>query len=178
MTDYSLWEVILNGDSSTPIRVVDGVVQAIAPTTVELQKLISQLKILGESLSQEDINMKFLRSLPSEWRTHTLIWRNKDDLGDQSLDDLFNNLKIYEAEGNPQQDLKDKGVIDSGFLRHMAGNISYLSDFKELNEGYVEFGGNSKGGKITGKGKIKTGKLDFNDVYFVKELKFNLFSVS
>nr|GEV08681.1 uncharacterized mitochondrial protein AtMg00810-like [Tanacetum cinerariifolium] len=40
------------------------------------------------------------------------------------------------------------------------------------------FGGNSKGGKITGKGKIRTGKLDFDDVYFVKELKFNLFSVS
>ncbi|GJU21322.1 hypothetical protein Tco_1154664 [Tanacetum coccineum] len=35
-----------------------------------------------------------------------------------------------------------------------------------------------KGGKITGKGKIRTGKLDFEDVYFVKELKFNLFSVS
>nr|GFC02686.1 ribonuclease H-like domain-containing protein [Tanacetum cinerariifolium] len=49
---------------------------------------------------------------------------------------------------------------------------------KELNRGYVAFGGNPKGGKITGKGKIKTGKLDFDDVYFVKELKFNLFSVS
>nr|GEW82652.1 putative ribonuclease H-like domain-containing protein [Tanacetum cinerariifolium] len=63
-----------------------------------LQKLISELEILGESPSQEDINMKFLRSLPSEWRNHTLIWRNKDDLEDQSLDDLFNNLKIYETE--------------------------------------------------------------------------------
>nr|GEX29448.1 hypothetical protein [Tanacetum cinerariifolium] len=63
-----------------------------------LQKLINQLEILGESLSQEDINLKFLRSLPTEWRTHTLIWRNKKDLEDQSLDDLFNNLKIYEAE--------------------------------------------------------------------------------
>nr|GFA72845.1 hypothetical protein [Tanacetum cinerariifolium] len=58
------------------------------------------------------------------------------------------------------------------------GNMSYLSDFEELNRGYVAFGGNPKGGKITGKGKIKTGKLDFNDVYFVKELKFNLFNVS
>nr|GFB00001.1 ribonuclease H-like domain-containing protein [Tanacetum cinerariifolium] len=56
--------------------------------------------------------------------------------------------------------------------------MSYLSDFEELNEGYVAFGGNPNGGKITGKGKIKTGKLDFDDVYFVKELKFNLFSVS
>nr|GEX38915.1 hypothetical protein [Tanacetum cinerariifolium] len=63
-----------------------------------LQKLICQLEILGESLSQEDINMKFLRSLPSEWRTHTLIRKNKADLEDQSLDDLFNNLKIYEVE--------------------------------------------------------------------------------
>nr|GFA36676.1 hypothetical protein [Tanacetum cinerariifolium] len=47
----------------------------------------------------------------------------------------------------------------------------------ELNVGYVAFGGNPKGGKITGKGTIKIGKLDFEDVYFVKELKFNLFSV-
>nr|GEZ61790.1 hypothetical protein [Tanacetum cinerariifolium] len=63
-----------------------------------LQKLISQLEILRESLSQEDINLKFLRSLPTEWRTHTLIWRNKTDLEEQSLDDLFNSLKIYGAE--------------------------------------------------------------------------------
>nr|GEZ29782.1 ribonuclease H-like domain-containing protein [Tanacetum cinerariifolium] len=82
------------------------------------------------------------------------------------------------SAGNPQQALKDKGVIDSGCSRHMSGNMSYLSDFEELNEGYVSFGGNPKGGKITGKGKIKAWKLDFDDVYFVKELKFNLFSVS
>nr|GEV97031.1 transposon Ty3-G Gag-Pol polyprotein [Tanacetum cinerariifolium] len=151
MTHYSLWEVILNGDSSALIRVVDGVLQPVAPTTAEqrlkrknelkargtllmalpdkdqlkfnfhkvaktlmeaiekstesldqihdrLQKLISQLEILGVSRLQEDINLKFLRSLPSEWRTHTLIWRNKTDLEEQSLDDLFNRFKIYEAE--------------------------------------------------------------------------------
>nr|GEV28207.1 retrovirus-related Pol polyprotein from transposon TNT 1-94 [Tanacetum cinerariifolium] len=80
--------------------------------------------------------------------------------------------------GNPQYALKDKGVINSGCSRHMTGNMSYLSEFEELNGGYVAFGGNPKGGKITGKGKIKTGKLDFEEVYFVKELKFNLFSVS
>nr|GEU89555.1 retrovirus-related Pol polyprotein from transposon TNT 1-94 [Tanacetum cinerariifolium] len=72
----------------------------------------------------------------------------------------------------------DKGVIDSGCSRHMTGNMSYLSDFQELNGGYVAFGGNPKGDKILGKGKRKTGKLDFKDVYFVKELKFNLFNVS
>nr|GEX78973.1 ribonuclease H-like domain-containing protein [Tanacetum cinerariifolium] len=60
----------------------------------------------------------------------------------------------------------------------MTGNISYLSNFKEINRGYVAFGGNPKGGKITCKVKIRRRKLDFDDVSFVKELKFNLFSVS
>nr|GEX99705.1 ribonuclease H-like domain-containing protein [Tanacetum cinerariifolium] len=162
MTDYSLWEVIPNGDAPLPTKVIEGVVQPLAPTTAEqrlarknelkargtllmalpdkhqlkfnihkdaktimeaiekrfsgnkdtkkvqktllkqqyenftglssecldqiharLQKLISQLEILGESLSQEDINLKFLRSLHAEWRTHTLIWRNKTNLEDQ-----------------------------------------------------------------------------------------------
>nr|GFA39778.1 hypothetical protein [Tanacetum cinerariifolium] len=64
----------------------------------KLQKLISQLEIHWVSLSQEDVNLKFLRSLPSEWKTHTLIWRNKTYLEDKSLDDLFNSLKIYESE--------------------------------------------------------------------------------
>nr|GEV30328.1 hypothetical protein [Tanacetum cinerariifolium] len=81
-------------------------------------------------------------------------------------------------KGIPQQALKDKGVSDSGCSRHMTGNIYFLLDFEAFNGGYVAFGGNPKGGKILGKGKIKTGKLDFDDVYFVKELKFNLFSVS
>nr|GEY01212.1 hypothetical protein [Tanacetum cinerariifolium] len=58
------------------------------------------------------------------------------------------------------------------------GNISYLTDFKEFDGGYVAFGGGAKGGKITGKGIIITGKLDFKDVYFVKELQFNHFSIS
>nr|GEU71474.1 putative ribonuclease H-like domain-containing protein [Tanacetum cinerariifolium] len=56
--------------------------------------------------------------------------------------------------------------------------MSYLSDFEAINGEYVAFGRNPKGGKIIGKGKIRTGKLDFNDVYFVKEIKFNLFSIS
>nr|GFA04249.1 putative ribonuclease H-like domain-containing protein [Tanacetum cinerariifolium] len=60
----------------------------------------------------------------------------------------------------------------------MIGNISYLTNFKEHDGGYVAFGGGANGVKITGKGIIRTGKLDFEDVYFVKELKFNIFSVS
>nr|GEX06854.1 putative ribonuclease H-like domain-containing protein [Tanacetum cinerariifolium] len=55
---------------------------------------------------------------------------------------------------------QDKGVIDSGCSRHMTGNISYLSDFEELNGRYFTFGGNPKGGKISGKGSGPTWLFD------------------
>ncbi|GKB35008.1 hypothetical protein Tco_0879950 [Tanacetum coccineum] len=70
--------------------------------------------------------------------------------------------------GHPQKE--DQGYVDSGCSRHMIGNMSYLSDFKEFDRGYVTFGGGAKGGKITSKGTLKTSKLDFEDVHFVKEL--------
>nr|GEU62194.1 ribonuclease H-like domain-containing protein [Tanacetum cinerariifolium] len=57
-------------------------------------------------------------------------------------------------------------------------NVQHQRPAKHVNGGYVAFCGNPKGGKIIGKGKIRTGKLDSDDVYFVKELKYNLFSVS
>ncbi|GJT70698.1 putative ribonuclease H-like domain-containing protein [Tanacetum coccineum] len=96
-----------------------------------------------------------------------------DGLGPQKKLIFLSNV-----QGNPQMDLQDQGVIDSGCSRHMTGNMSYLTDYEEIDGGYVAFGGNPKGGKITGKGTIKTGNLDFENVYFVRELKFNLFSVS
>ncbi|GKD18652.1 hypothetical protein Tco_1207810, partial [Tanacetum coccineum] len=63
-----------------------------------LQKLINQLEIHRETISQEDLNLKLLRSLPSEWKTHTLIWRNKSNLDTLSMDDPYNNMKIYKSE--------------------------------------------------------------------------------
>ncbi|GJT81993.1 hypothetical protein Tco_1056335 [Tanacetum coccineum] len=196
MTDYALWEVILNGDSPLPMRTVDGVETAVPPTTADqklvrknelkargtllmalpnehqlkfnsyksakslieaiekrfggnkeskkvqktllkqqyenfngnssegldqiydrLQKLISQLEIHGETISQEDLNLKLLRSLPSEWKTHTLIWRNKPDLETLSMNDLYNNLKIYETEvkgsSSTSQNTKNVAFVSS-----------------------------------------------------------------
>nr|GEZ60511.1 hypothetical protein [Tanacetum cinerariifolium] len=51
MTDYSLWEVILNGDSPAPTRVIEGVLQPVAPTTTE-QRLArkNELKARGTLL--------------------------------------------------------------------------------------------------------------------------------
>ncbi|GJS62752.1 hypothetical protein Tco_0677316 [Tanacetum coccineum] len=177
MINYSLWEVIKNGNAPPITKVVEGVETIIAPTSTEekaqrrlklkarstllmgipnehqlkfnsikdaksllqavekrfggnattkktqrnnlkqqyekftasssevldqtfdrLQKLISQLEIHGESVSQEDVNQKFLRSLSPEWNTHTIVWRNKPEIDTLSMDDLYNNLKIYEPE--------------------------------------------------------------------------------
>nr|GEY60294.1 ribonuclease H-like domain-containing protein [Tanacetum cinerariifolium] len=78
--------------------------------------------------------------------------------------------------GSSQNNIDDKGYWDSGYSRHMTGNISYLFYYEPFDEGYVSFG--QGGCKITRKGTIKTGKLKFENVYFVKDLKYNLFSVS
>nr|GEZ42132.1 ribonuclease H-like domain-containing protein [Tanacetum cinerariifolium] len=148
MTDYSLWEVILNGDSPIPSRTVEEVVQPVTLTTAE-HKLARKnvLKVRGTLLMalpakhqlkfnsykdaktlMEAIEKRFGGNtetkkvqktlLKQQFKnffgsssegldqihdmlqklTHTLIWRNKTDLEDKSIDDLFNSLKIYKSE--------------------------------------------------------------------------------
>nr|GEU74982.1 hypothetical protein [Tanacetum cinerariifolium] len=170
MTDYALWEVILNGDSPPLTISVEGVETPYPPTIIEeklarknklkargtllmallnehqlkfnsyksakslmeaiekrfgegldqiydrLQNLISQLEIHEETISQKDLKLKLLRSLPSEWKTNALIWRNKPDLETLSMDDLYNNLKIYKAE-----------VMGGDGLKVADGNVEYES---------------------------------------------------
>ncbi|GKA77909.1 hypothetical protein Tco_0784446 [Tanacetum coccineum] len=89
----------------------------------------------------------------------------------------INSVKASACWGNPhQKEYKEKGVIDSGYSRHMTGNKCYLTEFEDYDGGFVSFGDGK--GRISGKGKIKTGTLDFDDVYFCEELKYNLFNVS
>nr|GEV03467.1 ribonuclease H-like domain-containing protein [Tanacetum cinerariifolium] len=351
MTDYSLWEVILNGDSPVPIRIVEGVLQPVAPTTAEqssedldqihdrLQKLVSQLEIHGVSLSQKDVNLKLMVQAEEEPANYDWSYQAEEEPANYALMAFSSNSSSNNelSPTKPEQDLShttrpsapiiedwvsdfedesetkapqfvlsfvqsseqvkylrhsiqpietsipaatpaplsqkstssgkirnrktcfvcksvDHLIKDSDYhakkiaqptqrnyahradhkqyaslphkkpQKHMVptavltqskptsnlpprvtaaqapvvsaaqgvqgkwiqvsvglgpkGNMSYLSNFEELNDGYVAFGGNPKGGKISGKGKIKTRKLDFEDVYFVKELKFNIFSVS
>ncbi|GJW10558.1 putative ribonuclease H-like domain-containing protein [Tanacetum coccineum] len=86
---------------------------------------------------------------------------------------VWNNLR----RDNPQlEEYKEKGVIDNGCSRHMTGNKSYLTEYEDYDGGLVSFGDGK--GRISGKGKIKTEKLDFDNVHFCKELKYNMFSVS
>ncbi|GKD39345.1 putative ribonuclease H-like domain-containing protein, partial [Tanacetum coccineum] len=106
------------------------------------------------------------------------IWRPTGNVIDHTSKDSGSYMLKRFDYGNPQYTLQDQGIFDSGCSRHMTGNKSFLTDYQEVDGGFVAFAGSPKGGKITRKGKIRTGKLDFEDVYFVKELKFNLFSVS
>nr|GEW24377.1 hypothetical protein [Tanacetum cinerariifolium] len=85
-------------------------------------------------------------------------------------------VKYAEMYRNAIKSPKVRGYWDSGCSQRMTGNLSYLSKYDPYDGGYFSFG--QGGGKITGKGIIKTGKLEFEYVYFVKELKYNLFSVS
>ncbi|GJU83335.1 ribonuclease H-like domain-containing protein [Tanacetum coccineum] len=65
----------------------------------DAKKLLKAVeKRFDEKLSQEDVNKKLLRSLSPEWNTHVVVWRNKADLDTMSMDDLYNNLKVYEPE--------------------------------------------------------------------------------
>ncbi|GJZ68939.1 retrovirus-related pol polyprotein from transposon TNT 1-94 [Tanacetum coccineum] len=65
-------------------------------TTFQLQKIVSRLAILGVVIAQEDLNSKFLSSLPPEWNTHVVVWMNKAKIETMSIDDLYNNFKIIE----------------------------------------------------------------------------------
>ncbi|GJZ47220.1 hypothetical protein Tco_0601052 [Tanacetum coccineum] len=78
-------------------------------------------------------------------------WSDQAEEGPTNFTLMAHSSTSSNSEGNPQMDLQDKEVIDSGCSRHMTGNMSYLTDYEEIDGGYVAFGGNPKGGKITGK---------------------------
>ncbi|GJV66851.1 putative ribonuclease H-like domain-containing protein [Tanacetum coccineum] len=103
-----------------------------------------------------------------------VIGDHKDTTGKVSPNTMVDPVLEIEY---PHRALKNKEIVDSGCSKHMTKNKAYLAEFQDFNGGPVTFRGSK--GYITGKGKIKTGKLDFEDVCFVKELQhFNLFSVS
>ncbi|GJZ64117.1 synaptobrevin, longin-like domain protein, partial [Tanacetum coccineum] len=78
---------------------------------------------------------------------------------------------------NSYTDAEDEGIFDSGCSRSMTSNMERLDDFQEFQGGKVTFGGGE--GRVTGKGTIRTPTLDFENVYYAKELQqFNLFSIS
>ncbi|GJX43100.1 hypothetical protein Tco_0259776 [Tanacetum coccineum] len=148
---------------------------------------ISTVRLVNTADPKTKVN-DALPTTYSYFKAHSLVKRTfnqKSAAKTNKFNEKVNTARVNnvttagpKAVGNPQYTLQDQGIFDSGCSRHMTGNKSFLTDYQEIDGGFVAFGGSPKGGKITGKGKIRTGKLDFEDVYFVKELKFNLFSVS
>ncbi|GJV71745.1 ribonuclease H-like domain-containing protein [Tanacetum coccineum] len=96
----------------------------------------------------------------------------------QVSDGLASQKKLIflsDVQGNPQMDLQDKGVIDSGCSRHMIRNMSYNTNYKEIDGGYVAFGGNPKGGKITRKVDHKVKVIRCDNVIEFKNKEMNQF---
>nr|GEY12390.1 ribonuclease H-like domain-containing protein [Tanacetum cinerariifolium] len=81
-------------------------------------------------------------------------------------------VETSEAKASPDKPKDDKGVIDSGCSRHMIGNTSYLTDYEEIDGGYVAFGGNPKGGKI-----IDFKLIDESQILLRDPRKNNMYSV-
>ncbi|GKB38808.1 putative ribonuclease H-like domain-containing protein [Tanacetum coccineum] len=81
-----------------------------------LLKIVSRLAILGVVIAQEDLNLKFLSSLPPEWNTQVVVWMNKDEIKTMSIDDLYNKFKIIE------QNVKKSVGASSG-----AQNLAFMT---------------------------------------------------
>ncbi|GJS70981.1 hypothetical protein Tco_0703822 [Tanacetum coccineum] len=79
--DYTLWEIVENGNAPIVTKTVDGKETVIPPTSVE-EKAQRRAELLRTNLET----------------MHTIVWRNKPKVETLSLDDLFNNLKAYESK--------------------------------------------------------------------------------
>nr|GEX72133.1 hypothetical protein [Tanacetum cinerariifolium] len=132
--DYALWEVIVNGAAPASIASISGGAESAIPPKTTKQKIARRNELKAKStpllvipdehllkfhgikdektLGEEDANLKLLRSIPPAWNTHTLIMRNKSDLDTLSMYDLYNDLKVYEAEikGQSSSSLNSQNV--------------------------------------------------------------------
>ncbi|GJU38496.1 putative ribonuclease H-like domain-containing protein [Tanacetum coccineum] len=145
-TDHNLWDMIINEDQEDePMLNLSGKL-----SRQGLEKLISQLEVYGAVVAKEDINQKFLRSLPPAWNQIALIMRNKPDIDNLDIDDLYNNLKVYEDEmkssnsSTTSQNLaflsseNTKSIASGDFGKNNARGINQNDDFKQLDRDDLE----------------------------------------
>nr|GEV41673.1 putative polyprotein [Tanacetum cinerariifolium] len=91
-------------------------------TFTRLQVIIGQLQFMGVEVEQDDLNQQFLTSLAPEWLMHTIVWRNRSDLDTMSLDDLYNHLKVYEAEVQKKSEPNTQNMAFISSTKHSRGN--------------------------------------------------------
>ncbi|GJR47854.1 hypothetical protein Tco_1315957 [Tanacetum coccineum] len=125
-----------------------------------LQKIVSRLAILGVVISQEELNSKFLSSLPPEWNTHVVVWINKPKIETLSIDDLYNNFKIVE-----QKVKKSVGASSS------AQNLAFMtapstSSTNHVNTTMPAYEVSTASPDVnTASPQVKTASFSDNDVY-------------
>ncbi|GJR41627.1 hypothetical protein Tco_1309730 [Tanacetum coccineum] len=86
------------------------------------QQLFSQLEAYGAEVSTEDVNYKFLRSLPPAWSNLAMTMRTKPDVDTLSIDDLYNNLRVFEQE-----------LTSTSKSSTSAQNVAFVSHSKSNN---------------------------------------------
>ncbi|GKA10567.1 putative ribonuclease H-like domain-containing protein [Tanacetum coccineum] len=116
-------------------------VYAIRPTYPRVQNMTIVGTRAAVNTGKGKLNTDLKRS---KW-----VWRPKGTYLDHVSND---NGSFMLKKGNPEILLQDHAVVDSGCSSHMTGNKAYLSDYEDFNGGFVAFGSDPKGGKITGKG--------------------------
>ncbi|GJW31846.1 ribonuclease H-like domain-containing protein [Tanacetum coccineum] len=140
-TDYEQWLVVLNGNSPVHYTkneagkdveksVLKQQFKAFSISNSEgldkgfdrFQRLLTLLSSHGAKLLTEDINFKFLRSLPSTWTSVSLIMRNKEGINDMDIDDLYNTLKAHEG------DVKGTTISSSSQSNKAQGSSSYVDE--------------------------------------------------
>ncbi|GJW64020.1 hypothetical protein Tco_0115904 [Tanacetum coccineum] len=120
---------------------------------------VSQPKIEKKTVRPSIVKKEFIKSKQQEKTNRKTVKQveqhRQNTHSPRGNQRNWNNMMSQKLGSNYH--LQDQGVINSGCSRHMTGNMSYLTNYKEIDRRYVAFGGNPKGGKITGKDTIKTG---------------------
>ncbi|KAI3664974.1 hypothetical protein L6452_43589 [Arctium lappa] len=130
LTDYSMWDIIENGPSEAGKIGPDGKNlhqrqmqyenftssknESMTQTFDRFNKLIGELATVGVKMEQDDINRKFLKSLGDEWTMYTVSYRQSDNLEEKELDDLYNDLRVFETEVEAKK--KPTGYIHNAAL--------------------------------------------------------------
>ncbi|GJW70504.1 ribonuclease H-like domain-containing protein [Tanacetum coccineum] len=136
--------------------------QRTAPKNSDFKEKVNTAKVVSAVQGYEENAIK--SSACWIWRpTRKVIDHIPKDSGSY----IPKRFDYVDPQGNPQYALQDKGIFDSGCSRHMTGNKSYLTDYQDIDGGFVVFAGSAKGGKITG----KVGKFTFPADFVILEME-------
>ncbi|GJZ14861.1 hypothetical protein Tco_0550538 [Tanacetum coccineum] len=119
-----------------------------APNTRILNEKINIVRVNGvNTVGQTSVSAVKGIGVTAVKASAGCVWRPKmTDLNNVSKE---NSGSWVSKRGNPQQALKNKGIFDGGCSRHMTGNKDFLTDYQDIDGGFVAFGGSARGGKIT-----------------------------